>query len=1557
MTPRRQAERGCVTTESVAIALILTLLSPVAFALPVCSSGGDGTVVINGDSTRVNVYFAAPNPANTQTVVPAGATAIPVDTGLGGQASNLHPSVSRSVSAGDILIVVQMIGAEIDTRDNHQSSGNYGDGPGGLNQAGTLDTGNLVAGQYEFVIATGPAAGGQIPIQGSGAGNGLQNSYINSNNNSASLGARRYQVVKVPQFSRLTVSGEIVPDRWNGRWGGIAAVNVRQNLALEGGSLNADGRGFRGGQFFPERSDDDQDAEDGNFGYKGEGIAGIPQRLYSRVLGEENPSTDGEESGPAGYPGVDDLGPGDTDWTRDAGLGAPGTAGSGSGGAEDAGGGGGGHFARGGAGGQGLSGANSGGIGGASFLQHFSATPARVVMGGGGGGSNGNDLDDLDLAISSGQAGGGMIVVRAQGVDARGNSGFSANGDSAERGQSEGGGGGGAGGTLLVHTSGTALDGLDLSVEGGDGGSPRVNQDGGGGGGGGGIVWLSNTSIDGADIDVSGGEGGDASSGGAFDGEAGGDGAFFEVSPATAFDCDFVTLGIAKALTSQSRVGTNVFDFEFTLTVENFGTEAASNVQVVDDLGAAFPNAVSISVQGTPDRGGFSAHGTPYNGTSQPNLLAGTDGMPGNTVRTIRYTVRVDLGNAASDTFSTQARVTTAAVAGGFAQVLDLSDDGLDPDPDGDGDPSESFSNGGNSSENDPTEFTLDLTVDGVACSFSPNPAFPDDEVVASCIGVEPGGSVDIPGMVCEEENGGDLSCTGTASDIGSNPVYTFSDANGNEDSAIGDLIVLPDTDADGIPDFIEAGSDTDGDGLSDDRDTDSDNDGIPDAVEEMSLPALSGLDDDGDGIDNAFDPDLTGGSDADGDGIDDALAPIDSDGDSLPNFRDLDADGDGIPDRFESGADSDGDGIDDYLDTDSDNDAIGDFAEAGNLPPETGLDDDSDGIDNAFDATATGGQDLNGNGFDDALEPVDTDGDGVADFRDPDSDGDGIPDVIEGTADTDSDGIVDRLDLDSDGDGILDASEGPAGTDTDADGIDNNYDADLSSSPDLDGNGVVDDPSGPGLDTDGDGAPDFRDLDSDNDSINDVVEAGQPDSDSDGIADTAAEPIGGADLPDTDGDGTPDFRDVDSNNDGVFDIAGTSAAEFDGNGDGRVDDDTDTDGDGVADVVDGMPNDYGDADDADSDGIADIDEGVLDGTDTDGDGIADYLDLDSDGDGIPDRLEGIEDADGDGTGNWRDTDSDGDGVDDAVEASQVPPLSENDIDNDGLPDEIDVDFTGGVDSDGNGADDALQPVDTDGDGLPDFLDTDADGDGIPDGTGGDGGLETAVRGVGSLDFGALLVLAAITAVVVRRRRLRAPATLLLLCSVAAISVAPPAHAQDVCTDTGPRFKGCIYGGVGAGLSHVDPEGEAGGWSTNDNTDTGFKVFAGFLFHPRWSIELAWLDGGEAGLGNVNPALEELVPDAAISYETPSVMGVLWLNDPDSDWNAFAKLGASAIDNEASDPLIPFETATDVQVAFGVGVQLRFGSRWLARWDYDYYDRDHFFTGLMIGGFLGSADR
>jgi len=580
-----------------------------------------------------------------------------------------------------------------------------------------------------------------------------------------------------------------------------------------------------------------------------------------------------------------------------------------------------------------------------------------------------------------------------------------------------------------------------------------------------------------------------------------------------------------------------------------------------------------------------------------------------------------------------------------------------------------------------------------------------------------------------------------------------------SDNDSISDLVeagivdhLIADPDDDGVLDL----ADSDGDGISDDADLasgvfgsnnhpaplDSNGDDIPDTIvldsngdgifDIDSLTSVeSPLDQDNDGrVDNA--------SDSDKDGVSDQIdnlpgqfggigVPTDTDGDSVPDSRDLDSDNDGIPNAIEGMGDSDGDGIPDRFDLDSDNDGIPDLVEAG------GVDSDDDGrVDDKTDADK--------NGVADSLDAAplavsDTDGDSIPDFLDVDSDNDGIPDAVEAGGvdennngqldgfidlnldgkndgsslprpDTDNDNTPNHLDVDSDGDGIADLVEAGS-TDLNNDGrVDSITDENLNGLDDryeiFSANNV--------LDTDADGVPNYLDLDADNDGIPDVAENGLVDADSNGVADDAS--AGLARAADFDNDGVPNFLDLDSDNDGILDqMEGAS-------GDTVLDENmVDANQNGWADALEGMnverdtdldaQPDYLDLD-SDNDGLADVVEAG--GLDFDRDGFLDDF-ADGNNNGLADSAEQtplpVPDSDNDGTRDYLDLDSDNDAVPDVVEGGF------GDWDGDYLLDDF-------ADADGNGRADStdrapLPVIDTDRDGIPDYRDLDSDNDACSD--------------------------------------------------------------------------------------------------------------------------------------------------------------------------------------------------------------------------------------------------
>jgi gliding motility-associated-like protein len=364
--------------------------------------------------------------------------------------------------------------------------------------------------------------------------------------------------------------------------------------------------------------------------------------------------------------------------------------------------------------------------------------------------------------------------------------------------------------------------------------------------------------------------------------------------------------------------------------------------------------------------------------------------------------------------------------------------------------------------------------------------------------------------------------------------------------------------------------TDTDGDGTGNNADTDDDNDGQLDVHEiacgsdPLDETDLS-LDIDGDLLPNCVDPDddndgltdeyeISIGTnpllvDTDNDGVldtievDDQTNPLDACSLEVNHqteeagtlaWESADCDSDGLLNINEVGVDSasrsitlvvwdtDGDGIVNYLDVDDDNDGLLTIYELA----------DSNGDGNPSDAR-------------------NTDGDSLPDYLDPDDDGDGVPTINElsdqntdgnpvDAEDLDSDGAPNFLDTDDDGDGLLTSYELEIGTDyynvdTDADGVVDYTEVQDLTDPsdgcslivehqtvsststqwdvlDCDGDGILNAEEGQNGDTDGDGLPNFLDVDDDGDGLNTNFENADPngdgysedgyDADNDGIVD-----------------------------------------------------------------------------------------------------------------------------------------------------------------------------------------------------------------------------------------------------------------------------------------------------------------------------------------------------------------------------------------------------------------------------------------------------------------------
>jgi hypothetical protein len=460
--------------------MLAALLGILPVLFPVSGSGQDcATSGNHNQSSNQNTYYPA-----TQASVPAGSTSITlgaVPSGYG----------STKISAGDIVLVIQMQGAQINVPASTTST-LYGGNYSGL-ETGFISSG-LLAGNMEFAVATNtvPTSGGSLNLAA-----GLTYAYANANYSSTS-GQYRYQVIRVPSYYNIKLTGNISTPDWNGSVGGVTVISAVNQLNFNNKTISAKGAGFRGGagrKLSGQSGLDQLDAYTLSSvkanGSKGEGIAGTPRYINFNSTLVDN-VVEGYPGGSYARGGAGNAGGGGTDSNPSSNDQNSGGAGGGNGG-------------QGGQGGNGwYSFGVTGGIGGYRFVATSPSvvvcySPSRLIMGGGGGAGSTNDGTGNtanDGFESSGATGGGIVIVNALTITGTGT--IDASGDDASnKVLIDGSGGGGAGGSILIYAS-SGHSGITAIANGGDGGTntPKnktATQHGPGGGGGGGVIFSNGT--------------------------------------------------------------------------------------------------------------------------------------------------------------------------------------------------------------------------------------------------------------------------------------------------------------------------------------------------------------------------------------------------------------------------------------------------------------------------------------------------------------------------------------------------------------------------------------------------------------------------------------------------------------------------------------------------------------------------------------------------------------------------------------------------------------------------------------------------------------------------------------------------------------------------------------------------------------------------------------------------------------------------------------------------------------------------------------------------------
>lgn len=158
------------------------------------------------------------------------------------------------------------------------------------------------------------------------------------------------------------------------------------------------------------------------------------------------------------------------------------------------------------------------------------------------------------------------------------------------------------------------------------------------------------------------------------------------------------------------------------------------------------------------------------------------------------------------------------------------------------------------------------------------------------------------------------------------------------------------------------------------------------------------------------------------------------------------------------------------------------------------------------------------------------------------------------------------------------------------------------------------------------------------------------------------------------------------------------------------------------------------------------------------------------------------------------------------------------------------------------------------------------------------------------------------------------------------------------------------YLGGGLGITELDPDTNNTGYSVADERDQGFKLFAGYDFSERLTVEGFYTDLGSAKISSSFPSQ----PGGEIDYATlgASALWYFWRNAEAKGENlrkglqAYAHGGLSFLSNSAT---VEYTQDNSFQVQYGAGLEYGLNNGVALRAGIDLYDKD---AGMVFVGIL-----
>jgi hypothetical protein len=190
-----------------------------SIAMPVLAQscgipGKDGVGSISGS---INTFYVT----NTNGAVGPGTPSIALGSSVGAPATP---------TPGDLFAIIQMQCENIDTTNTNNYGGGNGTGRGYTDPAGSC-----LAGRYQYLRAGPATTATSLDLTGSP----LTAIYVQDS--LATTNRRTYQIIKVPQYSSATLTGNLTAPYWDGTSGGVVLLDVAGTLNMAGFTIDVAG--------------------------------------------------------------------------------------------------------------------------------------------------------------------------------------------------------------------------------------------------------------------------------------------------------------------------------------------------------------------------------------------------------------------------------------------------------------------------------------------------------------------------------------------------------------------------------------------------------------------------------------------------------------------------------------------------------------------------------------------------------------------------------------------------------------------------------------------------------------------------------------------------------------------------------------------------------------------------------------------------------------------------------------------------------------------------------------------------------------------------------------------------------------------------------------------------------------------------------------------------------------------------------------------------------------------------------------------------------------------